>query len=195
MPASRERPRSRVPLLEPVFADLMAELPKPPGEGRRSRCLNQDGDPDPPRAVSGSADPGVGGPDATVTASAQLPELDQSSLVALADVGRRWDGCTPARGVLERALPVDPGLDFVDPKRSRPGRFVHIRSAGAETKEDDELEATVQAGQSDSLTGRVAYALRRVLIGPPLRSTAIAEERMGRLLALAVLSPSVRLWH
>ena len=95
----------------------------------------------------------------------------------------------PARGVLERALPVDPGLDFVDPQRSRAGRFVHIRSAGGETKEDDELEATVQAGQSDSPAGRVAYSLRRVLIGPPLRSTAIAEERMGRLLALAVLSP------
>jgi hypothetical protein len=62
MPASRERPRSRVPLLEPVFADLMAELPKPPGEGRGSRCLNQDGDPDPPRAVSGSADPRAAGP-------------------------------------------------------------------------------------------------------------------------------------
>ena len=37
--------------------------------------------------------------------------------------------------------------------------------------------------------GRAAYALRRVLIGPPLRDTAIAEERMGRALALAVLSP------
>ena len=176
-------------VLEPVFAELMAELPKPSGEGRTRRSLDQDGDPDTPRAASGSANRGAGGPDATVTASAQLPELDQSSLLALADVGRRWDGCMPARGVLERALPVDPGLDFVDPQRSRAGRFVHIRSAGGETKEDDELEATVQAGQSDSLTGRVAYSLRRVLIGPPLRSTAIAEERMGRLLALAVLSP------
>ena len=95
----------------------------------------------------------------------------------------------PAREIWERALPVDPGLDFDDPQRSRAGRFVHIRTAGAATTEDDELEATVQAGQSDSLTGRVPYALRRVLIGPPLRSTAIAEERMGRLAALGVLSP------
>ena len=95
----------------------------------------------------------------------------------------------PAREIWERALPVDPGLDFADPQRSRAGRFVHIRTAGAATTEDDELEATVQAGQSDSLTGRVPYAVRRVLIGPPLRSTAIAEERMGRLAALAVLSP------
>ena len=176
-------------LLEAVFADLMAETPKPPVEGRGDRSPERDGDPDAPRAASGSADEGAGGPDATVTASAQLPELDQSSLVALGDVGRRWDGCMPAREIWERALPVDPGLDFADPQRSRAGRFVHIRTAGAETTGDDELEATVKAGQSDSLTGRAAYALRRVLIGPPLRSTAIAEERMGRLLALAVLSP------
>ena len=94
----------------------------------------------------------------------------------------------PARELWERALPVDPGLDFADPQRSRAGRFVHIRSAGEATV-DDELEATVKAGQSDSRTGRAAYTYRRVLIGPPLRSTAIAEERMGRLLALAVLSP------
>jgi amino acid transporter len=124
-----------------------------------------------------------------VTASAQLPEFDQSSLLALGDVGRLWDGCMPARELWERALPVDLGLDFADPQRSRAGRFVHIRSAGAEATVDDELEATVKAGQSDSRTGRAAYAYRRVLIGPPLRSTAIAEERMGRLLALAVLSP------
>ena len=95
----------------------------------------------------------------------------------------------PAREIWQRALPVDPGLDFADPERSRAGRFIHIRSAAAETEDDDELEATAKAGEGDSLTGRVGYAARRVLIGPPLRSTAIAEARMGRLLALAVLSP------
>ena len=176
-------------LLEAVFADLMAETSKPRVEGRGDRSPERDGDPDAPRAAPGSADGGAGGADATVTASAQLPELDQSSLVALGDVGRRWDGCMPAREIWERALPVDPGLDFADPERSRAGRFVHIRTAGAETTGDDELEATVKAGQSDSRMGRVSYALRRVLIGPPLRGTAIAEERMGRALALAVLSP------
>ncbi len=94
----------------------------------------------------------------------------------------------PPRQVWERALPVDRHLDFADPQQSRSGRFVHIRSARREA-DDDELEATAEAGEGDSRSGRVAYALRRVLIGPALRSTAIAEERMGRLLALAVLSP------
>ncbi len=44
-------------------------------------------------------------------------------------------------------------------------------------------------GRAIRSRSRVAYTLRRVLIGPALRSTAIAEERMGRLLALGVLSP------
>jgi amino acid transporter len=159
----------------------MAETPKPSAESPGA------GSPE-PNGAAGPPDPAAHGPDATVTPSAELPELDQSSLVALGEVGRRWDGCMPARDVWERALPVDPGLDFADPERSRAGRFVRIQSVGAEM-EDDELEATVRAGEADSARGRVAYALRRVLVGPPLRSTAIAEERMGRLLALAVLSP------
>jgi amino acid transporter len=130
----------------------------------------------------------VGGSDSTVTASAQLPELDQRALAALGEVGRDWAGCMPPRKVWERALPVDRHLDFVDPQQSRAGRFVHIRSVGREA-DDDELEAKAEAGENDSWSGRVAYAIRRVLIGPALRSTAIAEELMGRLLALAVLSP------
>jgi amino acid transporter len=127
-------------------------------------------------------------PDASVTASAQLPELDERALAALSEVGRSWAGCMPARAVWERALPVDRRLDFADPQSSGAGRFLHIRSArrGAD---DDELEVTAEAGEGDSGSGRVAYALRRVLIGPALRSTAIAEQLMGRLLALAVLSP------
>ena len=61
----------------------MAETPKPPVEGPGARSPEQDGDRDAARAAPGSADEG-GGPDATVTASAQLPALDQSSLAALA---------------------------------------------------------------------------------------------------------------
>ena len=147
-----------------------------------------DGERATPRVVDGSSAPEEDGPDATVTASAELPGLDQHELAALGEVGKSWAGCMPARDVWERALPVDPSLDFADPQQSRVGRFVQIRSAprGAD---DDELEATARAGEGDSRSARVAYALRRVLIGPALRSTAIAEQRMGRLLALAVLSP------
>ena len=134
---------------------------------------------------------GAGGPpDSTVTASAQLPALDERALAALSEVGRGWSKCMPARGVWERALPVDPSLDFADPQRSRAGRFVHIHSAprGTEVAED-ELEAAPRAGEGDSRSSHIVYVLRHALIGPALRSTAIAQERMGRLLALAVLSP------
>jgi hypothetical protein len=39
-------------LPEAVFADLMAESPKPPVEGRGARSPERDGDPDPPREQS-----------------------------------------------------------------------------------------------------------------------------------------------
>jgi len=129
-----------------------------------------------------------GSPDETVNVSAQLPGLDMPGLIALSEVGRSWEGSIPAREAWERALPVDRQLDFIDSPQARSGRFLHIRSARRGV-EDEGLEATAEAGEEDSRSGRLTYALRRVVIGPALRSTAIAEQRMGRLLALAVLSP------
>ena len=97
-------------------------MPSPPSDSTGAR--------DRPRG--GSSDgPGEEGPDATVTASAQLPELDKRALAALGEVGRDWAGCMPARQVWERALPVDRRLEFADPQQSRAGRFLHIRSVGA----------------------------------------------------------------
>lgn len=145
--------------------------------------------PSQPSNSSGEHDPAEdGAPDATVTASAQLPKLDSRTLAALGEVGKDWAGCMPPRAVWEQALPVDRRLEFADPRRAGAGRFVQIQSTPRGAN-GDELEATAEAGEEDSRTGRVAYALRHVLIGPALRSTAIAQERMGRLLALAVLSP------
>jgi amino acid transporter len=127
------------------------------------------------------------GPDVSVSAGDELPALDQRSLAALEQVGHSWGRCMPPPEVWEVALPVDRHLDFDDPRGAPGRRFVPIRSAPRDRT--DELEATPQAAQSDSRAGRLAYRARRVLIGPPLRGTAIAQEQMGRLLALAVLSP------
>jgi hypothetical protein len=80
-------------------------LPSPPSDSTRDR----------PRGSS-SDGPGKSAPDAKVTASAQLPELDESALAALGEVGRDWAGCMPAREVWERALPVDRRLEFADPQ-------------------------------------------------------------------------------
>lgn len=123
------------------------------------------------------------GPDATVTADAQLPALDDREVAALRAVGRQWSARTPA----PETLPVDPRLRYLDAEGTQRGRFVHIRSARLE--DHDDLEATAAGDEVDSRFGHVAFAVRRRLVGPPLRSTALAEERMGRLLALPVLSP------
>ena len=125
------------------------------------------------------------GSDAAVTADAELPALDERSLAALREVGRRW--AMEVRNPSARAsLPIDPELRYELEQSPRRGRFVEIRGARPETKE---LEATPIAGFPDSRSGRVEYVVKRALVGPPLRSSAVAEERMGKLLALPVLSP------
>jgi amino acid transporter len=122
--------------------------------------------------------------DETVTPDAEVPGLDEESLVALRDVGRHWT----FRGTSEDPqLPVDPELGYAPDGAAQAGRFVEIRSTRSRT--EDELEATPEAGFRDSALGRAEFAARRLLIGPPLRSSAVAEERMGRLMALSVLAP------
>jgi amino acid transporter len=130
--------------------------------------------------------------DAAVTASATLPELDKEALAALERVGKGWHGCLSPREDWEEALPVNRHIEFADPVVSRTGRFARVRGtdpSGDGHGDIDEIEATAKAGEAASPTGRRLRSAARVLIGPPLRSTALAEERMGRLLALAVLSP------
>ena len=74
---------------------------------------------------------------------------------------------------------MDPSLHrkAVVPEPTRWGRLVHVKPAGSS---GEELEAT---GGDD-----VGARIRRLLFGPPIRSSAIAQERMRKLLALPVLS-------
>ncbi len=127
------------------------------------------------------------GADSTVSASAQLPALDDRAIAALEEVGREWKGCVPERKVWERALPVDPHLEFRTGESGGSGRFVEIRSVRPDDPE--ELEATREGGEADSRRGKLAAFARRTLIGPALRSTAVAEQRMQKSIALPVLSP------
>jgi amino acid transporter len=90
--------------------------------------------------------------------------------------------------VWERALPIDADLEFGDLPRSRAGRFIQVHRPRRRGEPDD-LEATARATEGDSRAGRALYGLKRLLVGQALRSTAIAEERMGRGVALGVLSP------
>jgi amino acid transporter len=130
--------------------------------------------------------------DDAVTPSAALPALQAESLAGLQALGRRWDGCVPPRETWERALPVNRHVEFEEPVVSGADRFVAIRStsAGEEALGSiNELEATARASVPHGQLPSYPYRLARLLIGAPLRSTALAEERMGRLKALAVLSP------
>lgn len=97
----------------------------------------------------------------------------------------------PPREAWERALPVNRHVEFDEPVLSGADRFVAISSAAPPGASGplDELEATARANEPDGGLPSFPYRLARLLIGPPLRSTALALERMGRLKALAVLSP------
>jgi len=132
--------------------------------------------------------PGSGNPsDASVTPDAALPALDDRQVDGLREVGRLWTAWTPAREAWERALPVDPHLKYLADQPARASTFVSIRSRGS--GDADEIESTPRADEPDSMLGRASFLTRRVLIGPALRSTAIAEQQMSKLLALPVLSP------
>ena len=125
--------------------------------------------------------------DASVTPDAALPPLDDRQVEGLRDLGRQWADWMPAREDWERALPVDPHLKYLVDQPARSSAFVRIRSSGP--GDADEIESTPRADEPESALGRAGFLARRVLIGPALRSTAIAEERMSRWLALPVLSP------
>jgi len=68
---------------------------------------------------------------------------------------------------------------------TRWGRLVHVKPGSASP---DELEATIDDEGPALDLQTVGHHIRRALLGPPLKSTAIAQERMRKLIALPVLS-------
>ena len=114
---------------------------------------------------------------------AVLPPLDADQLQALREVGSEWGQSSSGRSC---SLPIDPSLSR-QPEPSEPtrgGRLVHVKPASGAP---DELEATIEDGTSlDART--IGRRLRHTVFGPPLKSTAIVQERMRKLVALPVLS-------
>lgn len=113
--------------------------------------------------------------------SAAYPPLGDDQVVLLQRIGEKWD---QALGDGRRSrLPVDPGLQVSAGRSSgRRGRFLSIRLEG---RRASDLAATEQVSKEAEPT---LARLRRVIVGPPLRSAAVAHERMGKLIALPVLS-------
>jgi amino acid transporter len=120
--------------------------------------------------------------------SDQLTPLDAQQLDALRQIGEEWRRVCGNDERWHRALPVDPQLSRY-PRAVAPrglGRFVPV------ALEDGGPEAVEASLGADSLPssalGRFVHRVRRVVLGPPLMSTAIAVERMRKLVALPVLS-------
>jgi len=113
---------------------------------------------------------------AAPTPDAPLTPLDPQQLEQLRASGREWGEAFDSDAA---ALPIDPSLHRAPPvpEPTQWGRFVHVRPPG---QSQDGLEVV----PPDDRRRR----LRRALIGPPIRSSAVAQERMGRAVALPVLS-------
>ena len=118
---------------------------------------------------------------------APLVELDERQLGVLRRVGREWGQVCGNPEVWRRALPLDPSAASypasIDVRPTRFGRFVAVQSETSPA-----VQATKEDEAEPSPQGRLLYRGRRALLGPPLRSSAIARERMRKLVALPVLS-------
>ncbi len=114
-----------------------------------------------------------------------MPKLDAEQSMMLRLVGREWGRVSAAPDAWRRALPVDPDTgSYPEPAQIVParfGRFVQVAALNAPPPGavDGEIGAPL---------GRFGAFVRRVALGAPLKSTAIARERMRKLIALPVLS-------
>lgn len=118
-----------------------------------------------------------------------LPALDERQLSILHRVGQEWSQVSGNPEAWRQALPVNPEVgSYPAPTDIQPTRLLRFVRISLQTRLPPELEATSAANQPSSLLGRLGYDLKRILIGPPLKSVALAQERMRKLVALPVLS-------
>ncbi|MBY8871624.1 APC family permease [Micromonospora sp. PLK6-60] len=126
--------------------------------------------------------PDEAGGGTAVTPSAEFPPLRPDEVATLRRIGARWQPDRPAGG-----LPVDPTLDRYR-GRPAPTRFGRLAPIEMFAGQPGELVATPPAHEPRSRPARAVSRLRRVVLGPPLRSSAVLYERMRKLVALPILS-------
>ncbi|MEV7230136.1 APC family permease [Polymorphospora sp. NPDC051019] len=122
---------------------------------------------------------------------AEFPALTDNERAALHRIGEQWTATVPGRAGRDAPMPVDPALGLApDTRPSRLARLAPIRlfRAAPDHPGRDELVTTTPAPAPDSAAGRALVRLRRLVLGPPLASTALVRERMRKLVALPVLS-------
>jgi len=117
---------------------------------------------------------------------AQLAQLDERELALLRRVGHEWQEVCGDPRAWREALPVDPSLGggYPDPAEIQPSRFGRL----VPVRRGSQTGPASVPDEPGSAVARLGYTLRRGLLGPPLASTAIARERMRKLIALPVLS-------
>src|SRR5271165_1353485 len=144
-----------------------------------------------PRQDAGGDSPPGDGQDhvGTPRPDALIPALDQGQLAALREIGHEWDRVSADPQVWRQALPADPSLgEYPEASQVRPAlftRFVPVAGAGGQLPP---IQTTSVSETPPTPLGRAGQALKRLVFGPPLDATAIAAERMRKLVALPVLS-------
>jgi amino acid transporter len=119
--------------------------------------------------------------------NAHFHQLSEEQLKTLATVGEHWNSALAGGGVPRSSLPLDPDLSSGGMRSaSRYERLAELD--GFVPLQPGSLVTTEVAVEPDSQRARLWHRLRRVLIGPPLATSALVHERLGKVMALAVLS-------
>lgn len=114
--------------------------------------------------------------------------MSEEELRFLREAGRAWTESADGRS----GRAVDPDVDAQEMRGSHPGdRYVRVarrRREGLEKIAPDVLVATARASEPRSGLGRAVTRVRRILLGKPLATAQMTEERLSKKRALAILS-------
>jgi len=140
--------------------------------------------------AGGESPPGDGQDHAgTPRPDALIPALDEGQLAALREIGHAWDRVSADPQVWRQALPVDPSLgEYPEASEVRPALFTRFVPVAGQDGQLPPIQTTSVSETPLTAPGRAGQALKRLVFGPPLDASAIAVERMRKLVALPVLS-------
>ncbi|MGW6740622.1 APC family permease [Streptomyces sp. NPDC055025] len=119
-----------------------------------------------------------------------VEKLDPEQSMVLRQVGREWGRVSAARDAWRAALPVDPDIGrYPEPAQITPARFGRIvRVPPLGGMPSPAGTGGVETVESRTEPPTLGPRIRHAVLGAPLRSTAIARERMRKIVALPVLS-------
>ena len=113
--------------------------------------------------------------------------LGPAELDVLAAIGRHWRLALGGRRVERAHLPVDPDVTAsAVVERTQP--YERLVRGGREVPQVADLVAGEGALAAPDLPAWLLKSARRLFVGPPLLTTALLEERLNKVRALAVLS-------